>query len=176
MRLAVLISTLLLAGCWSSDLPEVEPPVVPARDAVVQAVTMPDLQKIPAEVAKAAEVVQVVTKANDATGERISKIQSMTDLTRVAAYAVALGVVAFLASGVFPIPGLKANALATIAIGAAIGVVAPWLNDILGDENARTIAYVAFGIVAISAALGLAWYIIDKVKDETEHDDAPPSA
>lgn len=163
------MAAIALSGCswWSVD--DVEQPVVPARDAVVQAITMPDLQKLPAEVAKAADVVQVVTKANDATGERISKIQSMTDLTRVAAYAVALGVMAFLASGVFPIPGLKANSLATIAIGAAIGVVAPWLNDILGDENARTIAYVAFGIVAISASIGFAWYIIDKVKDETEH-------
>lgn len=178
MRLAVLISTLLLAGCWSSDLPEVEIPTVPARDAVVQAVTMPslaDFKVTPEMVAHSVENVRktviIADTSKDSSAERIVKAGSVTDLSRVAAYAVGLGFLAFIVSGVLPIPGLRTTALSTIGIGAAIAILGPWLNDILGDDNARTISYVAFGIVAISASIGLGWYIIDKVKDETEHDD-----
>ncbi len=175
MRLAIsALLCLSLAGCWSwSD--DAEDKVVPARDAVVEAITMPslaDLKVTPEMVAQSVEnarqAVSLSDKSKDSAGERVAKLESVTELSRVAAYAVGLGFLAFLLSGVIPIPGLKTTALLTIGIGAAIAILGPWLNDILGDEKARTISYIAFGIVALSASIGLGWYIIDRVKDETE--------
>ena len=178
MRLAAASLCLLLSGCasWFTSEPEPEQPAVPA----ITAPTVPSLPAFgssigiaPEDIANAVDTARasldLTDRSKDAAADRVAKLGALSDLSRVSAYAVALGFLAFLASGFLPIPGLRTNALLTIGIGAALSVLAPWLNDIMGDDNTRTIAYVAFGIVALSAAGGLAWYIIDKVKDETEH-------
>jgi len=178
------IACIVLTGCcWFQDeAPAPDDVVIPARDEAVKAITMPSLANLhvtPELVAKsvdtARQTVDLVNRTKDAAADRVVKVESVTDLSKVAAYAVGLGFLAFLASGVLPIPGLRATALWTIGIGAAISVLGPWLSDVLGDDNVRYISYAAFGIVALSASVGLGWYIIDKVKDETEHDDGKAS-
>lgn len=184
MSRALAIACLALTGCASWFKPsKPEPTPEPAKvEAVTLAHTVPSLPPFgasigitPEDIAKAVDAarqtVDLTDRSKDSAADRTAKLGALSDLSRVSAYAVALGFLAFLASGFVPIPGLRTNALLTIGIGAAISVAAPWLNDILGDDKTRTISYAAFGIVAISAAVGLGWYIIDKVKDETEHDD-----
>lgn len=182
MSRALAIACLALTGCASwfkptAPLP-VEQPVAVLAPTPISVPSLPPFGSSigisPEDIAKAVDAarqtVDLSDRSKDSAADRTAKLGALSDLSRVAAWAVAIGFLAFLASGVFPITGLRTNALLTIGIGASISVAAPWLNDILGDDKTRAISYTAFGIVAISAAVGLGWYIIDKVKDETEHD------
>lgn len=157
----------------------VRPPAPASKPAPTDTIglwpAIPDLQTVaaalaaspstPSAVTRAAEIVE---RSADAASARDIKEAALLEVVRYAAWAMALGFVAFLAGGFLPIPGIRAAGGWTVALGAAIATLAPWLNDLLGQERVRVAGYIAFSILALALAAGGAWWFIDKVKDEVE--------
>ena len=117
-----------------------------------------------------AQGAAIIERSADAASARDIKEAALLEVVRYSAWAMALGFVAFLLGGFLPIPGIRAAGGWTVALGAAIATLSPWLNDLLGQERVRVAGYVAFSILALALAAGGAWWFIDKVKDEVEKD------
>lgn len=133
---------------------------------------IPDLQVAVREAAQATpsvfrDAVQVVERSADQASDRGIKEAALYEVVRYAAWAMGAGFFVFLLGGFLPIPGLRTAGASTVALGAAIATLAPWLNDLLGDQDVRLAGYAAFSILAIAFAAGGAWWFLDKVRDET---------
>lgn len=195
MRLAAaIILAASLSGCsWfsrskapspESVLPEAAASVLPAAPASPAPApardlglwpAIPSLELVGAQVAKVgqdavAQGAAIIERSADAASARDIKEAALLEVVRYSAWAMALGFVAFLLGGFLPIPGIRAAGGWTVALGAAIATLSPWLNDLLGQERVRVAGYVAFSILALALAAGGAWWFIDKVKDEVEKD------
>lgn len=194
MRLAAaIILAASLSGCsWFRSAPKAPSPEAVIPEAVASALpatpavpaptpardlglwpAIPSLELVGAHVAKVgqeavAQGAAIVERSADAASARDIKEAALLEVVRYAAWAMALGFVAFLAGGFLPIPGIRAAGGWTVALGAAIATLAPWLNDLLGQERVRVAGYIAFSILALALAAGGAWWFIDKVKDEVE--------
>lgn len=133
---------------------------------------IPDLQTVaaaiaanpsaPSAVTRAAEIVE---RSADAASARDIKEAALFEVVRMSAWAMGLGFLCFLLGGFLPFPGIRTAGGWTVALGAAIATLAPWLNDLLGTENARVVGWFAFALLAFAIAGGAAWWFLDKVKD-----------
>ena len=198
-RLAAILSTCLaLSGCsWfsrskapspESVLEALTPPPAPAAS---QAPALPDWPAIP-PLASASSFLEAASKAKDkqefdravelaresarlakeerdASANRARLAASVSEVTRLASWAMGLGFAIFLGSSVpFLAPwlgSLRKAAGLTVALGAAVATLAPWLADFLGHEKVLLAGYAAFAILAIAASLAAGWYILDAVRD-----------
>lgn len=133
---------------------------------------IPDLQTVaaaiaanpstPSAVTRAAEIVE---RSADAASARDIKEAALFEVVRMSAWAMGLGFLCFLLGGFLPFPGIRTAGGWTVALGAAIATLAPWLNDLLGTENARVVGWFAFALLAFALAGGAAWWFLDKVRD-----------
>lgn len=131
---------------------------------------IPDLQVVAKEIVAASpKVVQqaaaVVERSADNASVRDIKEDALYQVVRMSAWAMGLGFLVFLLGGFLPFPGIRTAGGWTVALGAAIATLAPWLNDLLGTENARIVGWFAFALLAFALAGGAAWWFLDKVRD-----------
>lgn len=189
MRTAAVIAVVALTGCASwftpsrvteaaqssqiSVTPVPQPLPRPADLGLWPAI--PELKVVVAEVKAASpevvkQAVEIVETSADKASVRDIKEAALYEVVRYAAWAMGLGFLAFLFGGFLPIPGIRTAGGWTVALGAAIATLAPWLNGLLGNERVQLAGYAAFAILAIAFALGGAWWFLDKVRDETRRD------
>lgn len=156
-----------LTGCasWFESEPEVteQPSSPPSVALISQAYTASTEQMVQRAVELAVQSSNIETRKDDAVADRQIKKDGTLEVVRVSAWAMGVGFIVFLAGGV--IPGGRAAGGWTIALGAAIATLAPWLNDILGDDQVRIAGYAAFSILAGAVALGGSWWFLDMVRD-----------
>ena len=135
-------------------------PAIPDLGSVAAAIAANP--SAPSAVTRAAEIVE---RSADAASARDIKEAALYEVVRMSAWAMGLGFLAFLLGGFLPLPGIRSAGGWTVALGAAIATGAPWLNDLLGTENARIAGWFAFAILAFALAGGAAWWFLDKVRD-----------
>ena len=135
-------------------------PAIPDLASVAQAIAANP--STPSAVTRAAEIVE---RSADAASARDIKEAALFEVVRMSAWAMGLGFLCFLLGGFLPFPGIRTAGGWTVALGAAIATLAPWLNDLLGTENARVVGWFAFALLAFALAGGAAWWFLDKVRD-----------
>jgi len=184
MRTVVAISLLALTGCASwfkpssadqaAQLPATaQATTLPARQVDLGLwPAIPSLETVAAQVAQSTpavikQAVDIVERSADAASARDIKEAALYEVVRYAAWAMGAGFLVFLLGGFVPIPGIRAAGGWTVALGAAIATLAPWLNEFLGNERVRLAGYAAFSILALAISAGGAWWFLDKVRDET---------
>lgn len=177
MRHAVIMAMLLLTGCASwfeSPVKEVKAdPLVTVKPLDLPQPAIPNFLNVSKQISEmrlpgyAKDAAKIVENSADAAIDRAAKQGAIVDVVRVAAWAMGLGFLVFLFGGFIPLPGMRAAGGWTVALGATIATLAPWLNDFLGDTEVRWAGYAAFSILAISLSIGGAWWFLDKVRDLT---------
>lgn len=181
MRHAVAIALLALTGCASWFEPSDEEVVTQAPVTYAPAATpadfgwpaIPSLAEVSRQIATSPlpnavkDAAKIVEGSADAAVDRSVKHGALVDVVRVSAWAMGLGFLVFLFGGFIPLPGMRAAGGWTVALGAAIATLAPWLNDFLGDSEVRWAGYAAFGILAVALSIGGSWWFLDKVRDLT---------
>jgi len=148
-------------------------PAVPPLSSASSFLEAAAKAKTEAEFARSVELAResarLAKEERDASANRARLAASVSEVTRLASWAMGLGFAIFLGSSVpFLAPwlgSLRKAAGLTVALGAAVATLAPWLADFLGHEKVLLAGYAAFAILAIAASLAAGWYILDAVRD-----------
>ena len=148
-------------------------PTVPPLSSASSFLEAAAKAKTEAEFARSVELAResarLAKEERDASANRARLAASVSEVTRLASWAMGLGFAIFLASSVpFLAPwlgSLRKAAGLTVALGAAVATLAPWLADFLGHEKVLLAGYAAFAILAIAASIAAGWYILDAVRD-----------
>lgn len=187
MRTVVAISLLTLTGCASWFKPSkvaeaVSPPPAPVSslpalpsrpEGLGLWPAIPSFEVVARQIAESSapsvvkQAAEIVERSADNASVRDIKEAGLYEVVRYAAWAMGLGFLAFLMGGFLPIPGIRAAGAWTVALGAAIATLAPWLNGLLGNERVQLAGYAAFSILALALAVGGSWWFLDKVRDST---------
>jgi hypothetical protein len=148
-------------------------PAVPPLSSASSFLEAAAKAKTEAEFARSVELAResarLAKEERDASANRARLAASVSEVTRLASWAMGLGFAIFLGSSVpFLAPwlgSLRKAAGLTVALGAAVATLAPWLADFLGHEKVLLAGYAAFAILALAASLAAGWYILDAVRD-----------
>jgi hypothetical protein len=148
-------------------------PTVPPLSSAASFLEAAAKAKTEAEFARSVELAResarLAKEERDASANRARLAASVSEVTRLASWAMGLGFAIFLGSSVpFLAPwlgSLRKAAGLTVALGAAVATLAPWLADFLGHEKVLLAGYAAFAILALAASLAAGWYILDAVRD-----------
>ena len=177
MRLWAVI-LLALTGCWStSDDREVrvaevavEPTVATSKAQAVATKALDKALEKPADSAALATVLKaidgvskVAIQEGKAKSAQLDVANTVNQVTKVAAVGLALSFLAFLFGSYVGIH--KLAAVASAALCLSVAVAAPALLQALGTSAAQWVILSCFGILAVSAAVSLAWLAIDKARD-----------
>jgi hypothetical protein len=150
-------------------------PTIPPLSSATSFLEAASRAKTEAEFARsielAREAARLAKSERDAAANRARLAASVSEVTRLASWAMGLGFAVFLGSSVpFLAPwlgSLRKAAGLTVALGAAVATLAPWLADFLGHEKVLLAGYAAFAILALAASVAAGWYIVDAVLDAT---------
>ena len=150
-------------------------PTIPSLSSATSFLEAAAKAKTEAEFARsielAREAARLAKSERDAAANRARLAASVSEVTRLASWAMGLGFAVFLGSSVpFLAPwlgSLRKAAGLTVALGAAVATLAPWLADFLGHEKVLLAGYAAFAILALAASVAAGWYIVDAVRDAT---------
>jgi len=150
-------------------------PIIPPISSATSFLEAAAKAKTEAEFARsielAREAARLAKSERDAAANRARLAASVSEVTRLASWAMGLGFAIFLGSSVpFLAPwlgSLRKAAGLTVALGAAVATLAPWLADFLGHEKVLLAGYAAFAILALAASVAAGWYIFDAVRDAT---------
>ena len=150
------------------DWPSV-PPLASASSFLAEAARAKTEADFARSVELARESARLAKSERDAAASRARLASSVSEVTRLASWAMGLGFAIFLGSSVpFLAPwlgSLRKAAGLTVALGAAVATLAPWLADFLGHEKVLLAGYAAFAILALAASIAAGWYILDAVRD-----------
>jgi len=148
-------------------------PAVPPLSSASSFLEAAARAKTEAEFARSVELAResarIAKDERDAAANRARLAASVSEVTRLASWAMGLGFAVFLGSSIpFLAPwlgSLRKAAGLTVALGAAVATLAPWLADLLGHEQVLYAGYAAFAIIALSASIAAGWWLLDAVRD-----------
>ena len=113
--------------------------------------------------AAAADRERIAAEARATEAAKQARLaESSRDLSRVAAGAIALGVLAFLLGHLIGIP--KWAAAGTIGLGTLVATTAPQLLEFMGSDSAHHIMAATFGLLALGAVASLALWAYRRIK------------